>query len=336
MSRYVDVVITRETQPVSEKGFGMPLVLATGKALEYTVYTDISEVADDFAVTTPEYKLLSRMFGQEPSPKEIACYGVAYVAGTDEASDLVTALNTLIQTNNDFYYLVCPEHSDDEIEALAGWAETQDKIYGTTTTNVTLAETLKGLYNNTFISVHNDADSYHAEGLIGLNAPKTIGSFTWTFKRVSGVTKANYTNAQVNAIIAANATTCVSEGGILLNAKGVVTNGEYIDNIQATHFLKARLTEAVFRLLATKEKVPYTDAGISLVVAEVQKVLMQGYRQGIIADDDVGNPMFTITAPKRSEILTNSIANRVLPDIKWTAIVAGAIEKVEIRGVLTL
>lgn len=333
--RYVDVQITRETKPLSEKGFGLPLALATSKAFAYKVYTDISEVPADFAETTEEYKMLSRMFGQNPRPAEIAVYGVLYDNAVDTPTELTAALNELIKTHNDFYYLVSVEQGDAEITALAEWANTQDKIYGATTPNKNLAATLRGLYDNAFLVVHDQPDKYVAEGLIGTCAPKVIGSFTWTFKNVQGVPAVAFDNTTINEIHGNNASTYINEAGLLMNSHGVVTSGEYIDVIQSTHFLKARMAESVFRLLALKDKVPYTDSGIALVVAEVEKVLSQGFKQGIIADEE-GVPLYSITVPKRSEIAANTRAQRILPDVKWTAVIAGAVEKVEIRGTLTI
>lgn len=337
MSRYVDVVITRETKPVSEKGFGLPLLLATSKTQVYSVFTDPAEVAAAFGESSKEYKLANRMFGQTPRIAELACYGIEYESGVDEVSALTTALNDLINNgNNEFYYIVCPEHGDEEIKALAEWVSGQEKIYGATTSSIELAEEVTGMYDRLFLSVHDDDTTYHAEGLIGMCAPKTIGSFTWTFKQVTGVPAARLTGAEINNVLKYNASCQINEAGVLMNAKGVMTSGEYIDNIQATDWLKARITENVFRLLAMKDKVPYTNEGIALVVAELERVLKQAFRQGIIATDDAGNPDFKITYPLRSEILKNTIAQRILPDVKFTAVVAGAVEKVQINGVLTL
>lgn len=339
--RYVDVQITRETKPISEKGFGLPLVLATSKVIDYKEYTGIEDVANDFDVESREYKLLSRMFGQEPRPSEIAVYGFEYDSGVDEPTALANVLNELVKTHNDFYYIVCPEQGDEEIKVLAEWTNTQDKLYGVTTDNVELAEEIRGMYDNTFIVVHDQPDTYVAEGLIGACAPRKIGSFTWTFKNVQGVPAVKFDNTTINRIHDANASTYINEAGLLMNSHGVVTSGEYIDIIQSTHFLKARLAENTFRLLALKEKVPYTDSGIAMAVAKVDEVLGGNVEdpttgEGIIARDEAGNPMYTIKVPKRAEIPKNTIAKRVLPDIQWTAVVAGAIEKVEIRGTLTL
>jgi len=335
-NRYVDVTITRQTKAVSEKGFGTPLVLATSKNLPYKVYTDIEQVANDFATTTEEYKLFSRMFGQNPRPAEIAVYGVQYDGATGNPTDLTAALNTLVTMgNNDFYYLVSVEQGDDEITELAQWVSTQDKIYAASTSSETLYQTLSGLYDNVFLLVHDQPRQYPAEGLVAQLAPLPIGSYTWTFKTIQGVSPVSYDATKINDIHANHACTYIREGGVNITSRGVATSGEYIDNVQATHFIKARMTEAVFRLLATNPKIPYTDAGIAMVVAEVDNVLKQAFKQGIIADEN-GEPLYTITVPKREDIPANTRAQRILPDVEWTATIAGAVEKVEIRGVLTI
>ena len=333
--RYVDVQITRETKPISEKGFGLPLIMGTTGDKPYKVYREIEDVAADFDESTKEYKLASRMFGQEPRPQEIAMFSFDYDSISDGPTALVAALNELVKSHKDFYYLTSVEQGDDEVKALAEWISTSDRLYGVTTSNKELAVELKGQYDNAFIVVHDLPETYVAEGLIATCAPRGIGSFTWTFKNVKGVPGVVFDNTTINEIEAANASTYIEEAGILMNSHGVVTSGEYIDVIQSTHFLKARMAEAVFRLLALKEKVPYTDAGIALVVAEVEGVLNLSYKMGIVADEE-GIPSYSITVPKRADIPKNTIAKRILPDLKWTAVVAGAIEHVEIRGTLTL
>lgn len=333
--KYVDVQITRETKPISEKGFGLPLILGTTKAAPYKVYREIEDVVADHAVDTREYKMAQREFGQEPRPQEIAMYGVEYDNAVDSTDVLIAGLNELVKKHKDFYYLTSVEQGDEEITALAEWISTSDRLYGATTANVELAETLRGQYDNLFLVVHDQPETYVAEGLIATCAPRMIGSFTWTFKNVKGVPAVGFDNSEINAIEAANASTYIEEAGILMNSHGVVTSGEYIDIIQATHFLKARMAESVFRLLALKEKVPYTDAGIALVVAEIEGILNLAFKMGIVADEE-GIPQFSITPPRRKDIPKNNIAKRILPDLRWRCVVAGAIENVEIRGVMTL
>ncbi|MFS0878022.1 DUF3383 family protein [Solibacillus isronensis] len=336
MSRFVKVDITRETKPVSEKGFGLPLMLATSKALDYKVYTDISEVAEDFAETSREYKLATRMFGQSPKIAELACYGVSYVPEADDATALVAALNDLVVKNNDWFYLVCAENGDDELKALADWMSTQEKIYGATTQNVALAEEIKGLYENVYVSVHDDADAFHAEGLLAYGAPMEIGSYDFAHKQINGVRAAHLTAAEINAVKAANATTAVNELGLIVNLTGKAVGGDFLDVIQSDYFLRARLREDIFQHLATTKKTPFTDPGIAQIVAVMDTRFKAAYRQGIIAEDENGDPDYTIEFPRRADIPKNERAQRVLRGIKFRAVVSGAVENVEISGVLTV
>lgn len=336
MSRFVKVDITRETKTVSEKGFGLPLMLATGKDLDYKVYTDISEVSEDFAEHSREYKLATRMFGQSPKIAELACYGVSYVPEADDVTALSAALNDLVVTNNDWFYLVSPENGDDEIKALAEWISTQEKIYGVTTQSIALLEEIKGMYENVYISVHDDTEAFHAEGLLAYGAPLPIGSYDFAHKQINGVRAARLSPAEINRVKAANGTTAVAEMGLIVNLTGMACGGDFLDVIQSDYFLRARLREDVFQLLATTRKVPYTDPGIIQIVSVMDTRFRNAFSQGIIAPDENEEPDFTITYPLRKDIPKNERAKRVLRNVKFRSVIAGAVENVEIDGVLTV
>lgn len=338
-NKYVDVVITRETKPVNEKGFGTPLVLLTGVDLAYSVYTEVEQIDASIGVDTNDYKVLQRMFGQQPRAKEIEVIGINLTDITEEEQKktaILAKLNEAVENGAEFYYLVSSDNSNGMIKILAEYISTQDRLYGATVDSVDIATELNGMYDNVFFVAHDNRQSYVAEGLISTIAPRQIGSYTWTFKNVQGVQAAKFNMTKIIEFEKANCSVYINEAGVLMNSKGVAVSGEYIDNVQATHYIKARMTENIFRMLALAEKIPYTNKGIALVVAEIEKVLKHSYSVGIIADDEAGNPEFTITAPKRADILKNTVAQRILPDVKWRAVVAGAIEKVEIRGVLAL
>lgn len=328
---YVDVTITRQTTAVSQKGFGMPLILATSKAQAYKEYTDVSGIGTDFGTNSNEYKLASAIFGQSPKPAKVAVYGILY-AGTTP-SDLTTALDTLVKTNDDWYYLTCPRQVDADITALSNWTKTKDKIYVASTSSKTLATTL--VSERTFLMVHDTPAQYPGEGLMGQLAPQQIGSYTWTFKTINGITPAAYNTTDVSTIHTNHACTYVTVGGVNISSNGVMTSGDYADIIQASDYIKARMTEAVFGLLVRNPKVPFTDAGIAMVVAEVENTLKDAYNNGIVADQD-GSPLYTISAPTRATVSANDKANRTLPNVNWTVTIAGAVEDVEINGVLQL
>ncbi|WP_205651884.1 DUF3383 family protein [Bacillus infantis] len=341
MSRYVNVTISRQTKPVSEAGFGLALILGTSKDSAYKTYSDLDQVKVDFDDTTEEFKLASAILNQEPKPEKVAILGVAYDSESESYSVLTNALDELVKVNNDFYYLTSVEQGGAEVSALANWVFNKDKIYVASISEMTDLILMKieaessNKYDNVFIMVHDQPKTYPAEALVGAICTKPIGSYTWTFKTLRNVPVAKFDDGEIDAIHNENASTYIREGGVNISSRGITLLGEYVDVVQSTHFLKARMTEYVYRLLTMNPKIPYTDAGIALVVAEVEKVLNLGFKQGIIADEE-GVPMYSITVPKRADIDKNTIAKRILPDVKWKAVIAGAVEQVEIEGVLTL
>lgn len=336
MSKFVNVVITRQTQATSQKGFGMPLIFTGDKVAAYKEYAGDTAVADvgvDFGTSSKTYKLAAKIMGQTPKPERIAIHGILFKEGTTAVGAMATALNALILEHNDWFYLTSTLQADASITALAQWVATQEKLYFASTANKTLANTLNNL--NVALLVHPNPDTYPAEAWVGVGAPQTVGSFTWTFKTLNGIDAAGYNATDVALIENNKASTYIREGGVNITSNGVVTSGDYIDIIQSQYYIKSRMIENVFGLLVRSPKVPFTDTGIGLVVAEVEKTLKEAFNNGIIADEE-GEPMFTVTAPTRSEVATNDKANRVLPNIKWSATIAGAVEKVKINGTLQL
>lgn len=348
MSRYVDVKITRETKPLSDEGYGTLLILGTSKASSYTEYKNLAAVKNDFDETTEEYKLAQTYFSQEPAPIKVAVASVVYDEATGSVDTLTAALDEINSKNSDYYYLTSTLHGDAEITALAKYVHGKDKLYFATTDNPALPAALKAeyeareevspntnLYDNVFIMVHDQPELYPAESLPGVVSAMPFGSYTFTFKTVRGIPYADYTDAEIESIHESNAATYIKEMGINVVSNSRTIAGEYIDVMQSQHFLKSEITKNVFNLMAKSPKIPYTDGGIALVVAEIEKAMSKAFRQGMIAEEN-GNALYSITYPKRSDIPKNTRANRILPDIKWRAELAGAVESVVIEGTLSV
>lgn len=336
MSRYVESVITRETGAVSRAGFGTVLVLGTTKAAEYKEYMAdeaVSGVTTDFGADSKELKLIKAIMGQNPRPAKVAVLGVLFDEASGQPTTLTAALSTLLLSKSDWYFLTCTSQKDAVITALAGWTATQDKAYFASTSNKTLGTTLNQL--QTVILVHDKPETYPAEALVGAIAPLDPGTYTATFKTLSGIAAASFNTTEINQIHAANGNTYIREGGVNITSNGKTTGGEWFDIIQSQHYLNARIVENVFGLLVSVPKVPFDAGGIAMTVARVESAI-KGAPDGMIARDEGGKLIYTITAPDISEISANDKANRLLPGIKWRVTLAGAIEKVEVEGVLAI
>ncbi|QIQ61213.1 tail sheath protein [Bacillus phage vB_BcM_Sam46] len=333
-NRYVNVVISRQTQPVARQGFGMPLVVATEKALSYKEYTTLAEVGADLAESTETYKLVQALFAQTPRPAKVAIVGVVFTEGTTEVTALTDLLNTTRLSKDEWYYLLSAAQAEATVTALSSWAAANGKFYFLSTSSKTLSGTLNS--DHTVVMVHPTPKTYPAAAWVGACSPKDVGSFTWTFKTLNGIAPAGYTQAEIDEIEAAKGSTYIKEAGVNITSKGQTTSGEYIDIVQGQDYISSRMAEDVFGLFTRTDKVPFTAQGIALIVAEVEKVLKQANVKGIIASDADGKPLYSVSAPDITEVSQNDKAKRTLPNLKWTATLAGAIEDVDIQGTLIL
>ena len=345
----VQVVITRETTPVTQAGFGLPLIVGakgttTYDTLGYCICNTLADVAalepaeedDPGTAGTEVYKIAQKIFAQTPAPEKIA---VVWLDMTSPEA-LTTALTALMAAgHNDWYFLLSESQKPADVDALAAFAAANGKIYFGSMTNTvlgTLDDATLALDRAVILCHKNAATQYPAEAWVGRCAPELPGSITWKFKTLSGVSVSGYTPTEIDAIKEKHGNVIISQGGILHTTEGTVLSGEFIDVIRSQDWVKARIAEGVFRLLATSPKVAYDDRGIAMVLAEVQGVMQQATAQGIIARDADGNGMWSVTAPKRSEIAANNIANRVLPDVEFEFTLAGAIHSVTVRGVISV
>jgi len=347
----VQVVITRETTPVTQAGFGLPLIVgAKGTTdydtLGYCICNTLADVAalvpadegeeDPGTAGTGVYKIAQKIFAQTPAPEKIA---VVWLNMTSQET-LVAGLTALMAAgHNDWYFLLSESQTAANVDALAAFAAANGKLYFGSMTNTvlgTLDDTTLALDRAVILCHKNAATQYPAEAWVGRCAPELPGSITWKFKTLSGISVSGYTPTEIDAIKEMHGNVVVSQGGILHTTEGTVLSGEFIDVIRSQDWVKARIAEGVFRLLATSPKIPYDDRGIAMVLAEVQGVMQQATAQGIIARDADGNGMWSVIAPKRSEIAANNIANRVLPDVEFEFTLAGAIHSVTVRGVISV
>lgn len=331
-NRYVSVEIDRQTTIVSQDGSGLSLILSTEKAMPYREYQDIDDIKTDYTEASETYKLANAIFDQEKRPSKVAIYGILHQVA-DPVTKLSEALNDLVKTKNDFFFVHCTVQEDEDIAELSKWANSQEKFYVASTTNKTLAKTLNNS-PNTIIMVHPNPEFYPASAWVGACTAMNVGSYTWTFKTLKNIPPANYDATTISEIEENNASTYITVGGVNITSKGITTSGEYIDIIQSQYYMKSLITRNVFGLLARMPKVPFDDSGIGLVVAEIDKAMKTCAKQGIIATDSDGNSLYNISFPSRSEVSDLDRSKRTLPDVKWECEIAGAVENVKIRGVL--
>lgn len=263
------------------------------------------------------------------------------------ASGTVTDdLDAIQNIDDDWYALACTDRTKAVVQAIAGWTEARTKIFGTASdeadiidvaagTDVTsIAAVLNQLgYVRTFVVYHDDADSDYPEcAWFGRVLPTQPGSVTWKFKTLASIAYSDLTTTESNNARNKKANTYEYIGGVGVTREGTMAQGEFIDIIRGIDWLTARIQEFVYALLVNSDKVPYTDAGIASVEAEVRRALDLGVSNNFIADD----PQYTVSVPKAADVSPANKAARLLQDVSFQATLAGAIHAVEITGTVSV
>ena len=120
---------------------------------------------------------------------------------------------------------------------------------------------------------------------------------------------------------------------------GKVSAGEWIDTIRFRDWLKTQIQQNVINLMLSLPKIPYTDPGIGLVQNAVTAALDAGVEAGGIArpssDETTGrSPVLYHHRTEGRGAGCATRKTRVLPKVKWTARLAGALIATEISGTL--
>jgi hypothetical protein len=252
---------------------------------------------------------------------------------------IVDDIASLQQIDDSWYGVLVTSRNSDDIKQVAAYIETQKKLYiasssesGITTTSTTdLASYLKGKnYERTALIRLGDPSTAPDAAWVGRMFPTTPGSSNWKFKTLIGITADNLTNTAINNAQGKNANTYITIGGVDITTEGVVSSGEYIDVTVFIDWLVANIESAVYSVFVNNDKVPYTNKGIAQVENAIRGVLQQGQDNGGLAAG------WTVTVPDVADVSSQDKAARVLNNVRFDATLAGAINKVNIQGFVSV
>jgi hypothetical protein len=272
-------------------------------------------------------------------PTNPALIGVAQ----DHAdAGIATDLNTLIAYNNTWYGLLSPDASSASIAAAAAWVETNKKLYiaDSQDTEVEqhvasgatdIAATLEAAaYARTALAYHRNNAAFFGSAWMGRVFTIDAGSETWAFKELAGVPVMTMTDTQAANVKAKNGNTYVSIYGRNLVLGGTTASGEYVDVTRGSDWLRSDIGERVFLALTEPNKLPFTDGGIAVVKNQVRASLAEAVSRRFLSED----PAPTVTAPLAADVSSADKAARLLPDVNFEGVLAGAIHSTTITGVV--
>lgn len=319
-------------------------------AVKIAAVTDVgsSVVAGDILTTTPTINKLLTMSFTITGTTMTAAYSVT-------AIDTVTqALDAIVDETNDFYAVTITSRASADQKLAADWCESRTKIFGCASSDnniiaqtvladtTSIAALLKaGAYARSFSIYHADATTVFPEcAALGRILPLDPGTYTMKFKTLAGIAvSALSSTSSINAR-AKNCMTYEAVGGANILVEGATGSGEFVDTIIFIDWLTARLTENIYRILKTNDKVPYTDTGIMTIKSGVDQVLKIGQNVGGISptafdSNKVQIGGYYVIVPALEAITLVDKAARYLQGVKFTAFLAGAIHAVKINGVVT-
>jgi hypothetical protein len=164
-------------------------------------------------------------------------------------------------------------------------------------------------------------------------------------KTMPGMQDSNVSETQRLNAWGRNANIYRTISGIGSYIEGRVSSGQYVDVIRFAHWFKFRTEESVFAYMSRR-----SNMGLSMKMSDDDMPVLKGIitnnpiapgiRNGAILTgyDEVNKVSYdpVITIPRRAEIPTNDLANRILNDVKIELVYNNSLHYVKIRASVLL
>lgn len=255
-----------------------------------------------------------------------------------------TDLNAIVLADPNFYGFVLDSQGAAELAQAASWAESnvfKELFYDScdwdcvSTTTTDIGSTLKAAARTKSFGLFNGQNSiaYPSAAAMAQSLVNDPGSYTMDLKTLSGITPDNLTDTESGNAQGKNLNVYRSIAGVNVLTYGTNASGAFEDTIRFKDWLVNEIQVRVLACLAGAKKIPYTNKGARTIGAVIQGALNDGVRVGGITDDPTQAPF--VTLPDVTTLSGTIITTRNLPNVTFTAVLAGAIQKTTIQGTLT-
>lgn len=268
---------------------------------------------------------------------------------TTAAAGYDTALTSLQNYNDDWYFVLIDSASPANVAAVGAWVlshppklffwdSSDNDLAAGTVSSGTMGEAatnLKAAANGRVIGMyHPYSHEAIAAAWVGVGAPQTPGSITWALKTLIGPTATTLTTTQRTNLEAVNVNHYQPVRGINVTRKGVVASGEWIDVTHGIDALTADIQQSVFAVLANSGKVPFSGAGLDLIDMTITAAL----RRFEGSADQPGLLIVKsgkVAMPALTSISSADKQARQLNNVKFSGTLAGAIHFVSVVGTVS-
>jgi Protein of unknown function (DUF3383) len=258
----------------------------------------------------------------------------------EPATTIAADLDAVQNADSDWYGLTYLYPSDACVKAVAAWVEDKTKLYiqhmsdstlvtGGDATGDTCSD-LKALnYARTAIIYHPDPASFVASAWMGRVLSTEPGKATWKAKVLKGVVSSALSTTQRTNARAKNLNCYTTVGVRGWTWEGKTVDGDFIDVTRNIDWVDDRLEKRIANAIETNDIIPMSDEGIQIIRAEMEATFDEAVdRKIFLGGDDA--PVLSV--PRAADISENDRANRLLPDMNWSAKLAGAVHKVDVFG----
>lgn len=262
----------------------------------------------------------------------------ALVTANHSIADDIAAAQAAVTQNAQFYGVIVCSHVAADILQVAKYIESQLLVYVTATadaacltnSNTDIMSQLMNLeLDRTMILYSAEANTNGPDGAwMGYVLPTTPGSSNWAMKTLVGIDADNLNPTQIANVTSKRGNIYVTVGGNGTTLYGIAPGGDYFDVTILIDWITARLQEGIIAVETDplNLKVPYTNAGISMLTNPIRSVLQQAQDNGGLV------PGWTVFAPNVVDVPQADKVNRVLNNIGFNAVLAGAINQINIQG----
>lgn len=260
---------------------------------------------------------------------------------------LATDLAEINEANSSWYFPILDSRSEAEITALDTWANTVQKEspklarvehYDTSAGDSAVIDDLASDLiaantNRTVLHFKRTTQANWDMALAAQIAASPIGRAKDAHQEVQGVPADTFDNLPLpgstfiaNAL-AKNVTVHVTAKGLSYSKNGITADGELGETIRGSDWFADRLKTRILTLFVNStEKIPYTQGGIELILAEANGAVQEAIDQGVIDGRDSEFPPF-IEPINLADITPAQRQSRILPNVKVWARVTGAIHQ---------
>lgn len=307
----VNVQISLTPQAAQTRSFGSLLILGSTPVITESErvrpYSSITEVAEDFGLTDPEYSAAIKFFAQNPRPTTV--YIGRWVQVGDEGNPpetLLEAVQACADASNAWYALVvaAPIATDNDIIAVSEFIEASvpSRIVGFTTQDEDVKTPNDGdgnpddiayklkqrKFERTLIQYSSDSPYAVVSLLARALSVNFLGNntaITLKFKQQPTIAAEYLRTSEAMTLKGKNCNVFAEyNNDMAIIQEGVMCSGTFIDERHGLDWLQNYLQTAIWNLQYTSPtKIPQTEGGMNRYCAVLEDGLEQSVTNGLVA-----------------------------------------------------